>query len=228
MQDQLFNMLMQRDEITWKNIIYDLVKSEEMDPWDIDISILTRKYLDTIKELKKHNFFLSGKVLLASAILLKIKSDKLLKEKVEHFDNMLFNRGEEEILEQPQFAPYQKLEPGQLVFKVPQLRKRKVSLNDLIGALHKAIEVNERKVVRKEAEAYLVEEPKIPERTDITQKIKDLYDKIRGFFVKKEKVMFTNLVKSDRREDKIAAFVPLLHFVMPLVFVLLSTLTLFL
>ena len=76
MQDRILEMLMHDDEITWQTIIYDLVKSEEMNPWDIDISKLSAKYLDTIKKMKQTNLFISGKVVLASAILLKIKSDK--------------------------------------------------------------------------------------------------------------------------------------------------------
>ena len=77
MQDRLFEMLMQRDEITWQTIIYDLIRTEQMDPWDIDISLLTQKYIETVNKLQEMNFFISGKVLLASAILLRIKSYKL-------------------------------------------------------------------------------------------------------------------------------------------------------
>ena len=77
MQDRLLNMLMQENEITWQTIIYDLVKSEQMNPWDIDVSVLSQKYLETIKQLQEHNFFISGKIILDAAILLKIKSIKL-------------------------------------------------------------------------------------------------------------------------------------------------------
>ena len=78
MQDELLNILMQKDEITWQSLIYDLVKSEQMNPWDIDVSLLSKKYLETVKKLQEHNFFISGKVILASAILLKIKSVRSL------------------------------------------------------------------------------------------------------------------------------------------------------
>ena len=45
--DRIFGLLMSKtDEITWQTIIFDLVKSEQMDPWDIDISLLTQKYID--------------------------------------------------------------------------------------------------------------------------------------------------------------------------------------
>jgi len=47
MQDKLYEMLMNKDEITWQTIIYDLVKTGEMDPWDIDVSIFLK---DTWKQ----------------------------------------------------------------------------------------------------------------------------------------------------------------------------------
>ena len=37
MQDKLYEMLINEDEITWQSIIYDLIKTEQMDPWDINI-----------------------------------------------------------------------------------------------------------------------------------------------------------------------------------------------
>ena len=39
-QDRILNLLMQKDEITWQTILNDLIKSGEINPWDIDISIL--------------------------------------------------------------------------------------------------------------------------------------------------------------------------------------------
>ncbi|MAG50951.1 hypothetical protein CL621_04940, partial [archaeon] len=95
MHEQIYDMLMQKDEITWQNIIYGLVKSEEMNPWDVDVSLLSKKYLETIKKLKETNFLISGKMVLASAILLKIKSEKLVSHNIAAFDNLLFSNEEE-------------------------------------------------------------------------------------------------------------------------------------
>ena len=208
MQDKLFQMLMQKNELTWQTIIYDLVKSEQMDPWDIDISLLTKKYLETIQKLKEHNFFISGKIILASAILLKLKSIKLITEHLKEFDNLLFQR-EENLLEEEKQVFYE--ETPSLLIKTPQPRKRKVSLNDLMKALQKALEVNERRVLKKVNEKALVE-IQIPEKkVDITKLILDLYSKIKQLFMKKEVITFTGLVNSNRKEDKIYTFVPLLH-----------------
>ena len=60
MQDRLLEMLMQEDEITWRTIIIDLVKSGELDPWDVDVSVLTFKYLEIVKRMKDANLFISA------------------------------------------------------------------------------------------------------------------------------------------------------------------------
>ena len=132
MHDQILDLLLKRDEITWQSIILDLVKSGEVDPWDIDISLLAQKYLEIVRKLKEANLFLSGKVLLASAILLKIKSDKLLNQDFAALDNLLFPQADMEELDQ--FADNQRqstiLEHPRLTIKTPQARKKKVSVED--------------------------------------------------------------------------------------------------
>ncbi len=70
--ERIFQLLYNQDEVTWQTLLYELVKKEEMNPWDINISMLTKKYIETIKKLKELDFRISGKVLLAAAILLKI------------------------------------------------------------------------------------------------------------------------------------------------------------
>ncbi len=211
MQDRLLNMLMQEDEITWQSIIYDLVKSEQMNPWDIDISLLTHKYLETIKEMQEHNFFISGKVILASAILLKIKSTKLLTENLADFDAQLFQQNEDLLDDGNYIDPITQQPIPSLLIKTPQARKRRIDLNDLISALDKALKVNQKRMIRRSAER-IVYEARLPEKkVDITELIKSVYNKILNWFKKKEKITFTELVGSDKKDDKINTFIPLLY-----------------
>ena len=134
MEDKIYNMLLKESEVTWKDIILNLIKTEQMNPWDVDITKLTQKYITTVKKMTEMNFFTSGKVLLASAVLLKIKSNKFLEEDINNFDNFLFHT-EEEIEELDDFMDYHehKVEIPKLGIKTPQARKRKVSVNDLIN-----------------------------------------------------------------------------------------------
>ena len=89
-------------------------------------------------------------------------------------------------------------------------RKRKVTLNDLVSALNKALEVDKRRNIRKQLDEMV--SVKLPEKKiDISQMIKDVYDKILTLFQAKEKIKFSALVNSDGREDKIMTFIPVLH-----------------
>ena len=129
-QDKLYEMLIQEDEITWQTIIYDLVKSEEMDPWDIDVSLLAKKYLETIKKLQEMNFNLSGKIVLASAILIKLKTRKLVEEDLARFENII--NPPEEIEEMYNDLDLSEISENRIIVipKTPQPRRRKVSIND--------------------------------------------------------------------------------------------------
>ena len=212
MQDQIYDMLMKRDEITWQSLIYELVRSEQMNPWDIDVGLLARRYLETLKKMKEMNFFISGKVVLASAILLKIKSYKLVEEDISNLDSILFKNEREYDVDLTEEESYEEREDLKvdLVLKTPHSRKRKVGIDDLIGALEKALEVDKRRIVRKMREREI--DVEIPEKKiDISKLIKNIFDRIKNVLSKKEVVMFSELIEDDKRENKIAIFVPLMY-----------------
>ena len=217
MQDQILQMLMNKDEITWQSMIYELIKSEQMNPWDIDVSVLTKKYLETIQKLQEANFFISGKVLLAASILLRIKSDKLVDEEIFNFDNNLYAKEDEfSEIEGLEFenvpGPIRNLELPKLTVKTPLPRKKRITINDLMLALQKALEVNQRKIIRQmELDNVYVEVPE--KKIDISKLIKEIYERIMSFFKKNKnsELTFNKLILSDKKEDKIIAFIPLLH-----------------
>ena len=92
-QEQIHDILFNR-EIGWKDIIYDLINTEQLDPWDINIVLLTDKFLEKIRQIEETNFFISSKVLLAAALLLRIKSEILLNKYVKSIDEILFGKKE--------------------------------------------------------------------------------------------------------------------------------------
>jgi len=215
MQDQILDMLLKRDEITWKDLITNLVKSEQMDPWDVDLSLLTRRYMDILKQLKEVNFFVSGKVVLAFFLLLKIKTNRLMNHNFADFDSLLFS-SEEDDEEEDYISNYKKGEGGlnvKLTIKTPQARKRKVSLQDLMGALEKALEVDERRDIRKRKFERIPDSIKLPERKiNIGDKIKIIHNKINEWFQKNSSdITFENLLEDGSKSDKVYTFMPLLH-----------------
>ncbi|HLG24844.1 MAG TPA: ScpA family protein [Candidatus Nanoarchaeia archaeon] len=210
--ERIFNILLSKsDEITWQTIIYELVKSEQMDPWDVDISLLTHKYIEMLRSLKEHDFRVSGKVLLAAAILLKIKSNKLVGDELTELDKLLV--GAEDEAQELDFE-----EPGRieklteiptLIPRTPQPRKRKVSIFDLVDALERALEVKKRRLLQS-IPPLNVEAPK--KRKDVTEVIREIYGKIKAFFFRSKGVLtFSQLLPSESREDKVHTFIPLLH-----------------
>ena len=213
MLDRIYHLLTSKDEVTWQSIIYDLIKSEELDPWNVDLSHLSRRYLEAVRNLQEHNFFISGKVLLASSILLRMKTLKFVDEHIAGFDSMLFPP-EEDLLsgteEDIKYNAHQEYPP--LFIKTPQLRKRQLTIKDLMKALEQAIEVEERRKVKRIISARVIHEAVMPQKKiDITQLIGSIYDKIKTWFAKKPNLTFTELVNSDKKEDKIMIFIPLLY-----------------
>jgi segregation and condensation protein A len=215
MQDQILDMLLKRDEITWQDLIKGLIKSEEMDPWDVDISLLAQRYVDIVKQLKEVNFFVSGKVVLAASILLKIKTNNLLNSHFANFDSLLFSNDDDEE-DQGYSGNYYKGTNDlnvKLTIKTPQTRKRKVTLNDLVGALEKALEVDERREIRKRRFERIPEEIKIPERKiNLGEKIKSIHGTIIEWFQKSNSdITFEHLLDGGDKTDKVYTFMPLLH-----------------
>lgn len=209
-QDELYDLLTSR-EVSWQAIIYDLIQSEQLDPWDIDLTVLTRSYIEKIKELEEASLFVSSKILLAAAILLRIKSELLLKRYIKSLDEILFGKPEEKEKERIDIQ----LEDVDLLPRTPLPRLRKVTLQELMTALNKAMATEHRRikkefVLRQVAREVAFGIPRI--RINIRQKIREIYEKILRFFKarKEEKLTFTQLA-GNKRKERIATFIPLLH-----------------
>ena len=212
MQKSLLAFLMNEDEITWQSILLDLIKTGEINPWDVDISVLANQYLEVVKKLQEADMFISGKVILAAAILLKIKCERLVVEDIGNLDNLMFPP--QNIGDLDDFGHNRRIildvDP-RLTIKTPQARKKKVSVNDLILALEKALEVNERRILRV-AERNRVPDMIIPEKKiDISKLINELFDKIILFADGNSILTFSKLLPSEAKQDKILTLIPLLH-----------------
>ncbi|MEK6808641.1 MAG: segregation/condensation protein A, partial [Nanoarchaeota archaeon] len=85
----------------------------------------------------------------------------------------------------------------------------KVSIYDLVKALEKALEVSRRRIL-----TSIQPSMKVPVKPkEVTQIIKEVYARIMSFFTldKKARLTFSKLIPSDKREDKVYTFIPLLH-----------------
>lgn len=213
-EERILQIIIDQNEISWKSMIFDLVNSEGMNPWDVDISVLAQKYVEKLKKYKEMDLKLSGKVLLAAAILLRIKSKRLLEEDLGEFDRLLatseiteeqfYDSLEQELSQGEMLA---KEEHFELLPRTPQPRKRKVSVYDLVLALEKALEVKKRRLFRNQPI-----ELKIPQnKFDITTAMEKLFGKITHLLNIGEKLTFSKIAPSQKKEDKVYTFIPLLH-----------------
>ena len=196
-------------------MIFNLVKKEGLDPWDINVSSLAEKYIKKLKELKELNLKVSGKVVLAAAILLRLKSNKLVGDDLDEFDRLIAGSevSEEEFydelaqeLARGEEVPKEKLDFS-LLPRLPQPRKRKVSVFELVKALEKALEVKQRRVLRNTPP-----DVRAPVKGfDIGKAITELGQRIDSLIAARKNIKFTDLLSENSKEDIVFTFLPLLH-----------------
>jgi segregation and condensation protein A len=225
-QEKIYQLLVDRDEVTWRDLLFDLIKAEGMDPWDIDISLLAKKYLKTVRKLKEMDFRVSGKVVLASALLLRFKSKRLFGEDLEKLDGLInlatAEEDEYDLEGLADFFPPEEFDsdfygagdstqgPPEINLKTPQPRTRKLTVMDLVDALEQAMKV---KQMRQNRLSIQVENaPRVPvKKFDLKATAISVYNTVASLFKKKKKVYFNDVIKSPNKEDVVYSFIPLLH-----------------
>jgi segregation and condensation protein A len=214
---QVYNIITGKDP-SWQGLLYDLIASEQMDPWNIDIGILCRRYLEKIKELEQNNFHISSKLLLAASLLLRIKSEILLNKYIREIDNILFPR-QEEIKKIFERIEIDENEVPILSPKTPLPRFKKVTLQELIDALDVAIKTETRRIdkeiQKKQAERLShVDIPKF-RRINIKERIRRFYARVLSSFKNPQQKDSIKLPYSyftgNSKEEKIACFLPMLY-----------------
>ncbi len=215
-QEQILSLIFSDEDVTWQSLLMDIVKQEGLDPFDIDISKLTRGYIQTIKKMKMANLRISGKVILASALLLKIKSKYFVEHDIEKLNQLINSVNESELNDFDDVDLLAEIndeaeEKYPLYPRTPQPRKRKVTIYDLVEALDKAMSVRERRIERRIP--YARKRIELPNALDITEIIVSVYNKIIKFFNKnkQETLTFTKLLPDNERDSKVYTFIPLLH-----------------
>ena len=209
--DKLLEILLKEEEYAWQELLYELVRQEGMDPWDIDISILAQRFIELFKKAKELDFRIPGKVVLACAILLRMQSKQMLEKDIAMLDSLLSSTEPEyeEIGESPIVVEAMTGEKPVLIPRIPQPRKRKISVYDLVKALEKALEVEQKRKLRQKRISIPV--PQRKKKMEITELIKKVYRSIARLAKRKEKVLFSELVPSREKQEVIYTYLPLLY-----------------
>lgn len=213
-QNQVHDLLFNR-EIGWQEIIYDLINTEQLDPWNINITILTEKYLQKIQELEEADFFISSKVLLAASLLLRIKSEILLNKYIKSIDDILFGRTEEKKKYETERIELEDEIP-ELIPRSPIPRFKKVTLKELIESLNKAITTENRRIKKEIINRNALRETGIslPKRKfNIKDRINNIIKRLTEHFSKSnehKKIPFSEFAGNEKQK-RIEHFSPLLH-----------------
>ncbi|MFH1450694.1 MAG: segregation/condensation protein A [archaeon] len=206
MTDLEFNVeqMLQSDR-AWEFILLDIVKSEDLDPWDIDITKLTQKYLDRVNNMKQLDLRVPARLILAAAILLKMKSDCLLFESNTPDFEEGFGEGfeDEDLFGQPDAEREVMDDVPDLNINVRRKHIRKITLGDLIDKLKNSMEPP-----KPRGRAFKKFRLELPEE-DISQQLEALYKEIINHNL--QKIPFSKLTKEKNRRGIIETFLPLLH-----------------
>ncbi len=201
-------------EYSWEQIIYKIVAWEGLDPWNLDISLLSSAFVQYMAGFKELDFKIPAKYVIIAAVLLRMKSDHLqflerMKEDgmddVEGIDN----------LEVAKTTENEELNGEQRRFEitpvtVPPKRhsRRRIMINELIYALRKTLKTQERRETRMRVRKKIN-----INRNDIIQRIENLYQKINDLLakIKNDEIRFSKLVGKWERKEIIDAFLPLVY-----------------
>ncbi|MBN2067885.1 MAG: segregation/condensation protein A [Candidatus Diapherotrites archaeon] len=192
------------EQPAWKTILIGLVKSEKMDPWDIDIVDLANKYWEKIQNMQRADLRIPANAILASAILLKLKARTIRLSSLDEDEEETKEVSREELAMIEESLPELK---GQR-----QFREGKISLDELVVSIEKILEkTKQRKSILREKD--LPEFKFFLNEENIDGKIENVFAKIRERADSQGLVAFTALLDERTPMAMINCFVPLLFLV---------------
>ncbi|MFN7991302.1 MAG: hypothetical protein U0R44_04055 [Candidatus Micrarchaeia archaeon] len=124
---------------TWKDILLELIASNSIDPWNIDLVELSDAFIRKVRDMETMDFVVQANVILAASILLKYKSNYLKSLSYQS--------------EIPEYVPEEGAGPG--IEDYPELTlssrippKRQITLDELIGEMERIIKYDDIERVR--------------------------------------------------------------------------------
>lgn len=229
-QDEIYNVATNRDAFDWKHLLEDIITKNELDPFDIDITILTRTYLKTVQDMQSVDFSISGKLLTVAVFLLKKKAQYLVDHDISGMDETLQaleeSDGEqfdmefdmlEELDDHLDKKSRRKRGDYQLKVRNPIARKRKVTLHDLISTLEKTFkQSNQRRknLLLKNTDVDYVGPEYTKKKKDLKTVIEELFETLLEEFSSKKGIVIFHrdvLVEDEHKMSVLDKFIPLLH-----------------
>jgi len=197
---------------TWEGVLARL--TSDMDPWDIDLAILARRYRDYMQALRELEFEIPGRMVLTCSILLRMKSDVLLAmERPTDRDGLI------EELEDAIDAELQTWDlpsdPDEFYLPVLRRPRRHVTILDLRDALAAAMKVSRRRAERLIEQVEMDDEDPFENfeigGTGFTDRLRGLFDRIVELLSGRRALSFFKLLDRGDKEDRVEKFFQVLH-----------------
>lgn len=198
---------------SWEGVLEHL--TSDMDPWNIDLAVLARRYRDYVRALQDMEFEVPGRMVLTCSILLRMKSDVLLVAGQTDRDGLVAEL--EDAIEQEIFEWE---EPPAAIdeYSVPVLRRprRQVTLFDLQHALKAAMKVSRRRAERLLDADYETEdvdpfEPFEIGGVDFAGRLQVLFEKIKNMLSGRRVLSFFRLLDRGDKDERVERFFEILH-----------------
>ncbi len=183
---------------TWRDILLNLVETNKLNVWDIDISKIVESYLNFIKQLKILDLYIPANIILAASILLRLKSKTIsfendYNQEIEQDNNQT---NERIIPEVDAIYPRLRLQPN-----------KKISLDELLEALNDAMRIEKQ---HKENNEKPVQQLNLKIDIEIDKKIDKVYNLI-SIHTDSQKMTTFEILKTNFNENILLnLFIPLL------------------
>ncbi len=159
----------------WRDILNELVESQRIDPWDIDMKIVAKEFLKYIKQMRELDLTIPANIILAAAIVLKYKANTL-KDIFKEEENDEQNSYEEEIDDIIELNDVPNIT---FVNRMPP--KRKVTLNELIKEIEKVMKYDNKEINKSKKNKFNYEPIRLNiNEEDAEKKMAEVYERIKA------------------------------------------------
>ncbi|MCK5321780.1 MAG: segregation/condensation protein A [Candidatus Aenigmarchaeota archaeon] len=190
---------------SWQELLLEL--SGDMDSWDIDLTVLSERFMKYVRTLSRDELRIPAKILLVAAIIFRMKVDSLKGEEsvvdtgdVEENDFFAVKDDINEISGED----LKGINIPPLSVPLKRTPKGKIALDDLVEALEKAMKVTVRRVDRKDFSIELKGE-------DLSGCIEEFYSVLNRTLAGAKVAYFSHFTRNLGSEEKLRQFASLLH-----------------
>ena len=192
----------------WRETIEIL--TEDMDPWDIDLVVLSDRFINYLEKLKSRDLKIPAKMVLIASLIYRMKSeffkvsyDEGIPEEEDVYidQSMIDNLAN---VSNSNDVNVNIIELPPIILPTKKMITRKVTIYELLDALEKALR-SRRKHIKDEEFSFDLHD------FDIREFIEETYEKIIDLFKIEKDVVFSHLIERDDPKEKIMRLQSILH-----------------